>query len=224
VNFRFKLKYFIVKKLKIANKTAQKLIEQGQILINNQPVSTNCLIHDTDTITWQNQLLQEGKTYKYYKLNKPKGIECTLNPDITNNLIAFLPEPNLFVVGRLDKDSCGLVLLTNNGKIFDKTLRQNHAIPKEYLVTLNTSYNTDFVLKMTTGVSILGKTTLPCQLWPINETSFKIILIEGKNRQIRRMCYKLGYNVVELMRLRIGSLQLGNLKVGASEACVSPLE
>jgi 23S rRNA pseudouridine2604 synthase len=224
MNFRFKLKYFLVKKLKISNKEAEIIIAEGLVIINEKVIFENCQIHEKDDIYYQKTLLQTGKIYKYYKLYKPAGIECTLNKEIPENLLPFLPEPDLFVVGRLDKASEGLLLLTNNGKIFDKTLKETHAIEKEYLVGLDKAFDPSFIQKMTTGVTILGQTTLPCKLYPIDTHNFRIILTEGKNRQIRRMCYKLGYEVLFLKRIRIGSLVLGNVTPGQAETCASPLD
>lgn len=214
MTFRYRLQYFLCKALKISNKQAIDLIASGQVFINAKATLANVPIHETDQIIYQNQLLQQAKQYKYYKLYKPRGIECTLNPDIEDNLLKYLPEPQLFVVGRLDKDSEGLLLLSNNGKIFDKTLRPEQNTEKEYKVWLDKPITTTFLAQMASGVKIMGSYTKACQIWQISEDSFGIILTEGRNRQIRRMCYKLGYQVRQLQRLRIGKITLGPLKSG----------
>ncbi len=118
----------------------------------------------------------------------------------------------LFPVGRLDKESEGLLILTNDGRTFDKTLRSEHQIEKEYLVTVDKEITEHFIVKMSSGINILGKMTLPCKVEQFDDFTFKIILIQGMNRQIRRMCYKLGYEVLQLIRIRIGEVSLGNLQ------------
>ncbi len=213
MTFRNRLQYFLVKKLKISNKSALELIISGQIYINRIVCFENIEITQTDTITYESETLQIGKKLIYIAFYKPRGVETTLNPKIDDNLISILPFKELiFPVGRLDKDSEGLLLLTNDGKIFDKTLRKEFQIEKEYLVKIDKPISPIFLEKMASGISILGKTTLPTKIEPINEFEFKIILVEGLNRQIRRMCYKLGCEVSFLKRIRIGEIGIGNLK------------
>ena len=215
MTFRKRLQYFLVKRLSISNKNALTLILEGKILINGITVFENIEINSQDRIVFEGNILQEGKQLIYIAFYKPRGIETTLNTEIPDNLKDILPfEENLFPVGRLDKDSEGLLLLTNDGSLFDKTLRSEHQTEKEYLVKVDKVIDNDFILKMSSGINILGKITLPCQVEKMDDFTFKITLIQGINRQIRRMCYKLGYEVLELKRIRIGDILLGDLKPG----------
>lgn len=213
MTFRNRLQYFLVKKLSISNKEALRLIQIGAILLNDKACKENVEISITDSICFQNQILQKPKKLIYIAFYKPRGIETTLNTQIENNLKDILPfSEEVFPVGRLDKESEGLLLLTNNGKIFDKTLRQENNIEKEYLVTVNQPITDVFLQKMNSGLVILGKKIKPVIITKITDFEFKIILTQGLNRQIRRMCYKCGYNVEKLIRIRIGSILLDNLK------------
>ncbi len=221
MTFRNRLQYFLVKKLKISNKEALQKIINGNITLNGEKCIDNCEITETDTIEYINiekvpkqaEVLQVGKKLVHIIFYKPRGIETTLNLKIANNLKEIMPfEDDVFPVGRLDKESEGLLLLTNNGKIFDKTLRQEHEVEKEYLVTVNKPITSQFLEKMASGVDILGKTTKPAQVKKISEKQFCIIITQGLNRQIRRMCYKCDYEVIQLVRTRIGNYALGNLK------------
>jgi 23S rRNA pseudouridine2604 synthase len=212
MTFRKRLQYFLVKRLQISNKSALKLILEGKVLVNEQSVWKNVVINVEDSVVHEEQILQQGKKFLYVAFYKPRGIETTLNREIADNLKSILPfEEELFPVGRLDKESEGLLLLTNDGRLFDKTLRSEHQTEKEYLVKVDKEINDDFIQKMSAGIIILGKMTLPCKVEKIDNFSFKIILVQGLNRQIRRMCYKLGYEVERLIRRRIGKIGIGNL-------------
>lgn len=213
MTFRKRLQYFLVKRLNISNKSALSLILEGKIKINGLPIFENIVLSLEDSVIFEEQILQEGKAFFYVAFYKPRGIETTLNRDIQDNLKDILPfKEELFPVGRLDKESEGLLILTNDGRVFDKTLRSEHKTEKEYLVKVNRKIDEDFIRKMAGGMSILGKMTLPCQVEKIDDFSFKIILIQGINRQIRRMCYKLDYEVLQLIRNRIGNIKLEELK------------
>ena len=213
MTFRKRLQYFLVKRLNISNKSALRCILEGKIKINCEVVFENIVINPEDTVVFEEQVLQEGKQFIYVAFYKPRGIETTLNQNIQDNLKDILPfKEELFPVGRLDKESEGLLILTNDGGIFDKTLRSEYQTEKEYLVTVNKEITEEFILKMSSGISILGKLTLPCRVEKIDDFIFKIILIQGINRQIRRMCYKLDYEVLRLIRVRIGEVSLGNLQ------------
>jgi 23S rRNA pseudouridine2604 synthase len=216
MTFRKRLQYLLVKRLQISNKSALTLILEGKILVNEQSVWENIVINLEDSVVYEGQILQEGKKFLYVAFYKPRGIETTLNIEIADNLKAILPfEEELFPVGRLDKESEGLLLLTNDGRLFDKTLRSEHQTEKEYLVTVDKKIDDDFIQKMSVGIMILGKMTLPCKVEKIDNFSFKIILVQGINRQIRRMCYKLGYEVLKLVRIRIGEIALEGLTPNA---------
>ena len=213
MTFRKRLQYFLVKRLNISNKSALTLILEGKIKINGLPIFENIVLSLEDSVIFEEQILQEKKAFFYVAFYKPRGIETTLNRDIQDNLKDILPfKEEFFPVGRLDKESEGLLILTNDGRVFDKTLRSEHKTEKEYLVKVNRKIDEDFIRKMARGMSILGKMTLPCQVEKIDDFSFKIILIQGINRQIRRMCYKLDYEVLQLIRNRIGNIKLEELK------------
>ena len=135
--------------------------------------------------------------------------------DHLDNLKAILPfEADIFPVGRLDKESEGLLLLTNDGTVYDKILRNENKTEKDYIVQVDKPITSEFLETMSDGIVIMGKKTLPCQLIQIDDFAFKITLIQGLNRQIRRMCYKLDYEVLSLKRVRIGDVNLENLKAG----------
>lgn len=220
MSFRHRLKYFLVKKLRISNKTANDLIQNGKVLVNKKVVFENVEVNETCAIEYQNQTLQIAKKYHYFAFYKPIGIESTLDTNNPDSLLPFLPAiEGIFPVGRLDKASEGLMLLTNNGKIFDKTLRKEHAIEKEYWVKVNRIINPNFLDQMANGIVIMGQKTLPCEVQQLDDFTFSIVLIQGLNRQIRRMCYKMGYEVTILKRVRIGKLKLGNLIPGEIKAC-----
>ena len=213
MTFRKRLQYFLVKRLNISNKSALKYISEGKTKINSKVVFENVIIKPEDSVVFEEQVLQEGKQFIYIAFYKPRGIETTLNQSIQDNLKDILPfEEELFPVGRLDKESEGLLILTNDGRTFDKTLRSENQIEKEYLVTVDKEISGDFIQKMSNGINILGKTTLPCKVEKVDKFTFKIILIQGINRQIRRMCYKLDYEVLKLIRTRIGEVSLENLQ------------
>ncbi len=201
--------------MQISNAYAKELIAANFILINAVNVNDNILIKETDRVEVNGKIIQEGKKIIYVALHKPRGIECTLNPEIPNNLKELINyDEKLFPVGRLDKESEGLLILTNDGYMFNKTINPKSEIEKEYIVTVNKSITDDFILKMGRGVEILGQTTLPCVVEKMEDFTFKIILVQGLNRQIRRMCYKLDYLVTSLKRVRIGSVLINNLQAG----------
>lgn len=212
MTFRNRLQYLLVKRLQISNKMALSLIESGAVLVNALAVKENVLIDLEDEVVYQGEVLKDGKKMIYLAFYKARGIETTLNTDIPNNLKALLPFEDIFPVGRLDKESEGLLLLTNDGRLFDKTLRKEHQTEKEYLVTVDKVIDDEFIARMSDGITIMGKKTLPCRLEKINDFTFKIILVQGLNRQIRRMCYQLHYEVLELIRIRIGNVTLGDLR------------
>lgn len=214
MSFRNKLQYFLVKKLQISNSEAQKFLYERKITVNGKSTSANILIEPEFEIRYENEILQSSKDFKYLAFYKPRGVETTLNSEIADNLLSILPFEGVFPVGRLDKASEGLLILTDDGRIYDKILRNEHKTEKEYIVIIDKPMDNAFLTIMANGVKIMGKTTLPCQLEMINENCFKITLIQGLNRQIRRMCYKLGYEVISLKRTRIGNLKLEDLGLG----------
>jgi 23S rRNA pseudouridine2604 synthase len=213
MTFRRRLQYFLVKKLRVSNKKAIEYIISSDVSVNNIICNENIEIKTTDEIAFKNEVLQVGKKLVYIAFYKPTGVETTLNTALKDNLRQILPfEEDVFPVGRLDKASEGLLLLTNDGQIFDKTLRKEYAIEKEYEVEVDNEISEEFLQKMAEGVIIMGEITLPAKLRKLASRKFNIILKQGLNRQIRRMCFKLGYEVVSLKRIRIGEISIDNLK------------
>ena len=214
LSFRNKLLFFLVRNLQISNNEARTLLIDGQVAVDSVVTSANLEIEPEQEIRINGTVIRPGKKFKYIAFYKPRGIETTLNKDIKDNLSTILPFEDVFHVGRLDKASEGLLVLSDDGRIYDKILRNEHKMEKEYIVRLDKPFDDLFIETMQKGVTIMGKMTLPCILFVIDSQSFKIILVQGLNRQIRRMCYKLGYDVVSLCRVRIGNLRLGNLEPG----------
>lgn len=172
-------------------------------------------------LTFDGQLVPPIEAKQYWLYHKPVGVDCRLLPELSCSLIHQLPShPRLYPVGRLDKDSRGLLLLTNDGELTQRLLHPQYHHSKRYLVTLNKDYDAQFLTKMAQGVSYRGITTLPCQTAPlIGETDrFEIILTQGLNRQIRRMSQALGYRVIDLKRVQLASLKLGELTEGDMRA------
>ncbi|MDI9864579.1 pseudouridine synthase [Flectobacillus sp. DC10W] len=213
MTFRNRLQYFLVKRLQISNKKAIELITLGECRVAGKQVFENVEIQAFQEIAWKGEILREEKRLHYIAFYKPVGIETTLNQTIPDNLQAILPfEEKLFPVGRLDKASEGLLLLSNDGRLFDKTLRKEHQTEKEYIVKVDKPITESFILQMSSGITIMGQTTLPCSVEALDEHTFSIILVQGLNRQIRRMCYKLDYEVLSLKRIRIDQIHLGDLQ------------
>lgn len=213
--FRRKLQYLLVKKLGISNKLAHEFIVNGNVRVNERVVRENCLVLEEDEVYCEDKLVKEKSVFHYIAFYKPRGIETTLNTGIPDNLLTVFQFPErLFPVGRLDKDSEGLLLLTNDGGIMNKVSGGWFDKEKAYEVKVDKPVSEEFILAMSSGISILGKITRPAVLKKLNENAFSIVLTEGMNRQIRRMCYKLGYEVIGLKRTRIIHIELGNLEPG----------
>ena len=193
---------------------ADKIISQGRVYINGKVAVLGSKVNKDDLVKVDGELINKIEDKIYIAFNKPVGIECTGNQKVKNNIIDFINfNKRLFTIGRLDKDSEGLILLTNNGDIVNNVLRAENKKEKEYLVTLNKKIDKDFINKMRTGVRIMGKLTKKCYVEKTYENQFKIVLTQGLNRQIRRMCNSLGYRVTKLKRIRVMDIQL-DTKVG----------
>jgi 23S rRNA pseudouridine2604 synthase len=206
---------FIINKCAVSFRASVAYIQQGVVLINGIPAIQKQDILPSDTILYHEKVLQEGYTLQYIAFYKPRGIECTLNAEIADNLLTVLPfNEHLFPIGRLDKASEGLLLLTNDGSIYNKLAHADARKEKEYLVSVGLPLTNEALLLLSEGVSILGQMTRPCIVKQVDAYSFRIVLTQGLNRQIRRMCYKLGYQVLFLKRLRIAQISLGNLQPG----------
>lgn len=213
MSYRDKLQYLLVKKLNISNSKAKEIILSNMVLVNTENVCDNIEILETDSVFYKNEIIQIGKKLIYVALYKPRGIESTLNEKIAQNLSTIINfKEKLFPVGRLDKESEGLLILTNDGYYFNKTINPASEVEKEYTVTVNKPITKEFIIEMSKGVEILGQITLPCKMEILDEFTFKIILVQGLNRQIRRMCFKLNYMVTSLKRVRIGKINLENLQ------------
>ena len=202
-----------------SRREADKLIEQGRVMVNENLALPGERVLLTDKIYIDDELLKfssSGKDNTFIIiLNKPLQITCTTDEKDKTNVIRFLNHPKrIFPIGRLDKDSEGLLFLTNNGDIVNKILRAGNAHEKEYIVTVDKKITHEFISKMSKGVRILGTTTLPCKVRQAGSRTFQIILKQGLNRQIRRMCESLDYTVLSLKRTRIMHVQLGSLATG----------
>ena len=193
---------------------ADKIISQGRVFINGEIAVLGSKVRRDDLVKVDGELINKIEEKIYIAFNKPLGIECTGNQKVKNNIIDYIKfNKRLFTIGRLDKDSEGLILLTNNGDIVNNVLRAENKKEKEYLVTLNKKMDKDFIQKMRSGVRIMGKLTKKCYVEKTYENQFKIILTQGLNRQIRRMCNSLGYRVTKLKRIRVMDIEL-DTKVG----------
>ena len=197
-----------------SRKETNKLIEDKRVIVNGVLCKPGQWVEEYD------EILLDGERVKlrekiYIALNKPVGITCTTEHKVRGNIVDFVNhEKRIFPVGRLDKDSEGLIILTNDGDIVNKILRAGNNHEKEYIVKVDKPINDEFVKKMRNGVKILGQVTKKCYVKKEGPNTFRIILTQGLNRQIRRMCEVLGYNVTKLKRIRIMNINLGELKKG----------
>ena len=194
-----------------SRRAADKLIEQGRITVNDAAVVMGMKVTAQDRIAVDGVLVdQRGDEPVYIAFNKPVGIVCTTDTRVEkDNIIDYINYPTrIFPIGRLDKPSEGLIFLTNDGDIVNKILRARNKHEKEYVVTVNKPITKDFVTKMSKGVPILDTVTRPCTVTQTHKKEFRIILTQGLNRQIRRMCEYLDYRVVKLKRVRIMNVTL----------------
>ena len=197
-----------------SRKEVSRLIEDKRIMVNGKLCEQGQWVEESDDILLDGEKVQQ-KERVYIALNKPKGIVCTSSREIKDNIIDFLNyEEYVFPVGRLDKDSEGLILMTNDGDLANKILSSENYHEKEYIVTLDKDFDDEFIYKMSNGVNILGTVTRPCNLERVDNNTFKIILTQGLNRQIRRMCKTLGYNVIKLERIRIVNIISDGIEPG----------
>lgn len=198
-----------------SRREADKLIEKGSVKINNKVAIMGDKVSPGDKVYINNKLISSTEDFVYIALNKPVGITCTTEHKVRGNIVDFIGhEKRIFPIGRLDKDSQGLIFLTNDGDIVNKILRAGNNHEKEYIVTVNKPITPEFVQKMSSGVPILDTVTKKCMVKHESKYVFRIILTQGLNRQIRRMCSYLGYEVTKLERIRIMNVSLGNLPIG----------
>lgn len=198
-----------------SRREADRLIEEGRVTINGLVARLGDPVQPGDVIGRDGRTLPWGNQSIYIKFHKPVGITTTTEPDVPDNIIAYIGHPDrIFPIGRLDKDSSGLILLTNDGDIVNRVLRVEHGHEKEYLVLVDRPFDRAFLSQMARGVVILGRATRPCTVARLGPRKFRIILTEGRNRQIRRMCQALGYRVQSLHRVRIMHITIQGLAVG----------
>jgi 23S rRNA pseudouridine2604 synthase len=191
------------------------LVEQGRVTVNGRVAVLGDVVGREDVIARDGVVVPWGNQAVYIKYHKPLGITSTTEGEVLGNIIAAVGHPDrIFPIGRLDKDSTGLILLTNDGEIVNAILRSEHGHEKEYIVRVDRAYDQEFLDRMSTGVVILGRSTRSCLVTRIGKAQFRIVLTEGRNRQIRRMSQALGYRVVALQRIRVMHLHLGDLPVG----------
>lgn len=197
-----------------SRKEVRRLIEEKRIIVNGKLCEQGQWVEESDDILLDGEKV-EKKEKIYLALNKPRGIVCTSSREIKDNIIDFLNYKDyVFPVGRLDKDSQGLILMTNDGDIANKILSSENYHEKEYIVTLDKDFDDEFIYKTSNGVNILDTVTRPCKVTRINNNTFNIILTQGLNRQIRRMCKTLGYNVIKLERIRIVNVLSEGIEIG----------
>ncbi|MFD0933463.1 pseudouridine synthase [Psychroflexus salinarum] len=194
-----------------SRREADKLLEQGRVTINGEFVEMGTKVNPGDQVSVDGNLVEfETEEKVYLAVNKPKGVVCTTNSKVEkNNIVDFVNYPTrLYPIGRLDKMSEGLILMTNDGEIVNHILRARHYHDKEYLVTVNKQITDEFITKMRNGVPILDTISRKCEVEKLGDRSFKIVLTQGLNRQIRRMCEALDYRVRTLKRTRIKNINL----------------
>ncbi len=194
-----------------SRRAADKLLEEGRITIDGKKPEHGTKVSSESEIRVDGELIQKpSEEFTYIAFNKPVGIVCTTDTKVEkDNIVDFINHPKrIFPIGRLDKPSEGLILLTNDGDIVNKILRARNNHEKEYIVDVNRPVTKDFIHKMSNGIPILGVTTRKCKVQQLGRFQFKIVLTQGLNRQIRRMCEYLNYKVVKLKRVRIMNINL----------------
>lgn len=200
-----------------SRRQADKLIEEGRVFINGKKAELGTQITSTDEVKINGKIVSNKSKEKpfYLAFNKPVGIICTTDNTKKDNIIDYISYPSrIFPIGRLDVASQGLILLTNDGDIVNKILRAENKHEKEYIVTVNKNITPEFIQKMSSGVPILDTITRKCKVKKIGSNQCIIVLTQGLNRQIRRMCEYLGYEVTKLKRVRIMNISLDNLPIG----------
>ena len=199
-----------------SRREADRLAEQGLITVDGETAVVGMKIHLDAEVKVRGKRIKKEEEKVLLAFHKPAGIVCTAEKREKNNVIDYLNYPlRIYPVGRLDKDSTGLLLLTNDGELVNKIMRAGNYHEKEYIVRVNRPLTEEFCRKMASGVPILDTVTRTCQVEPVDEMTFRIVLTQGLNRQIRRMCEALGYRVIALKRVRIMNIKLGDLKEGA---------
>lgn len=198
-----------------SRREADRLIERGRVTVDGKPAETGMKVDGSQIVCVGKTEIRKKDEMVLLAVNKPVGIVCTEEKKEKHNIIKFLNYPTrITYIGRLDKDSEGLLLMTNNGDMINKMMRAGNHHEKEYKVTVDKPITPEFIAKMAGGVPILDTITRKCKVERIGKYKFRIILTQGLNRQIRRMCEYLGYHVTRLERVRVMNIELGNLKPG----------
>lgn len=198
-----------------SRRAADRLAQEGKITVNGIAAQPGMRVTPQDDIRVEGKPVRKEEQKVYLALNKPRGIVCTAEKREKNNIIDYMNYPlRIYPVGRLDKDSEGLILLTNDGAIVNGMMRARNRHEKEYQVKVDRAFDSGFLERMAQGVPILDTVTRPCRIRRTGSDTFVIILTQGLNRQIRRMCEALGYRVVRLKRVRIMNIRLGRLPCG----------
>ncbi len=198
-----------------SRRAADRVVEDGRVTINGRIAVLGDKVLDGDVVAVDGKPVSRKSADIVIAFNKPRGITCTSSPDDPDNVIGYIGYPErIYSIGRLDKDSEGLLLLTNNGDLANAVMRSRGEHEKEYVVTVDHDITDRFVRRMSEGVEILGRRTKRCEVEKLSDREFRIVLRQGLNRQIRRMCGSLGYTVVRLVRVRIMNIGLGDLPSG----------
>jgi len=205
-----------------SRREADRLIEQKKVKVNGKTVGLGVKVKSSDKISVSGNIISKEVENIYLLFNKPIGITCTTDTNIKDNIIDYINYPErIFPIGRIDKPSKGLIFLTNDGDIVNKILRAKNNHEKEYIVRVDRRINQNFINKMSNGVPVLDTISNKCKVKQLDSFSFNIVLTQGLNRQIRRMCTYLGYEVTSLQRVRIMNISLGKLKVGSYRSFTS---
>ena len=198
-----------------SRRVADQWIEAGRVSVNGTRAVLGTQVNEGDVVLLDGHPLRAKPKRIYLALNKPVGIECTTDHDVPGNIVDFVGHgERIYPIGRLDKDSEGLILLTNDGDIVNTVLRAEHEHEKEYVVAVDRPLTPAFLEGMSSGVPILDTVTNPCRMTQLGKNTFRIVLTQGLNRQIRRMCEHFGYTVRRLQRVRIMNVHLGDLAAG----------
>ncbi len=212
-----RLNLYLAKSGLCSRRQADELIREGHVIINDRVAELGTRVMDGDRVFLDDRLvsIDDAPKARYIALNKPLGVVCTTDKRDPDNIVDYLNfEERIFPIGRLDKDSSGLILLTNDGSIVNRILRAQFGHEKEYIVKVDREISEDFLKQMRKGVPILDTVTKAAKVNQINETEFRIVLTQGLNRQIRRMCEYLDYRVIRLKRVRVMHITLGKMQEG----------
>lgn len=206
-----------------SRREADRLIESGQIKVDGSVATIGQKISEDSIVTYRNKVVSPREETILLILNKPEGIECTTDKSNKDNIVDYVGyHKRIYPIGRLDKNSCGLIFLTNDGSMSDSMMRASNYHEKEYIVKVDKKINDEFIKKMSMGVRIVDEekkidvVTRKCKVYAVDDRTFGIVLTQGINRQIRRMTLALGYKVVKLKRIRIMNISIGNLGEGKS--------